>query len=73
MCMPRSTTTNMADEAQTNIVVFLQNIPSLISESRRQLFCENINVIEFIQRQIENSLQVLSCGNAVVTTNFKTT
>ena len=41
-------------------VVFLQNIPSLISEALRQLFCENINVIEFIQRQIENSLQVLS-------------
>ena len=59
MCMPRSIAANMADESQTNIVVFLQNIPSLISEARRQLFCENINVIEFIQRRIENSLQVL--------------
>ena len=50
----------MADESQANLAVFLLNIPSLISEARRQLFCENINVIEFIQRQVENSLQVLS-------------
>ena len=73
MCVPRSTAANMVDEAQTNIVVFLQNIPSPISEACRQLFCENINVIEFIQRRIEYSLQVLSillnrsqehgCGN----------
>ena len=60
MCVPRSTAANMADEAQTNVLVFLQNVPSLISEACRQLFCENINAIEFIQRRIENSLQVLT-------------
>ena len=50
----------MAEQPETNITAFLQNIPSLIGEARRHLFCENINVIEFIQRRIENSLQVVS-------------
>ena len=38
----------------------MQSILSLISEVHRQLFCENIIVIELIQQRIENSLQVLS-------------
>jgi hypothetical protein len=50
----------MANESENNINTFLENIPSLISEARRQMFCDNINVIEFMQRRIESNLQVLS-------------
>ncbi len=50
----------MADEPANNINAFFGNIPSLISEAHRQIFCDNINVIEFMQRRIESSLQVLN-------------
>ena len=50
----------MVDEPENNINAFFGNIPSLISEAHRQIFCDNINIIEFMQRRIESSLQVLN-------------
>ena len=50
----------MADEPAINIETFLRNIPGQISEARRQFFCNNINVIEFMQRRLEDSLFVLN-------------
>ena len=49
----------MTNEPESNINTFLENIPSLISEAHRQIFCDNLNVIEFMQRRIESNLQVL--------------
>jgi hypothetical protein len=43
-----------------NIEDFLRNIPNQITEARRQLFCDNINVVEFIQRRLEDSLYVVN-------------
>ena len=47
----------MAAAPQDNIETFLRNIPTQIDEARRQLFCDNINTIEFInilhQRSID--------------------
>ena len=45
---------------ENNIEAFLRNIPSQIAEARRQLFCNNINVIEFIQRRLEDNLFVVN-------------
>jgi hypothetical protein len=43
-----------------NIEDFLRNIPNQITEARRQLFCDSINVVEFIQRRLEDSLYVVN-------------
>jgi hypothetical protein len=40
------------EPAEKNINTFLEYIPSLISEAKRLMFCDNINVIEFMQRRI---------------------
>ena len=45
---------------QMNIEDFLRNIPNQITEARRQLFCDNINVVEFIQRRLEDSFYVVN-------------
>ena len=49
----------MAD-AKDNIETFLRNIPSQMAEARRQMFCNNVNVIEFIQRRLEDSVLLLN-------------
>jgi hypothetical protein len=33
---------------EINISAFLRNIPNQLTETRRQLFCDNINAVEFI-------------------------
>jgi len=38
----------------------LRNIPDQILEAHRQMFCNNINVVEFIERRLEDSLFVLN-------------
>ncbi len=45
---------------EINIEAFLRNIPNQIAEARRQSFCDNINVVEFIQRRLEDSLYVVN-------------
>ena len=50
----------MAGESENNINIFFFNIPGLILEAQRQIFSDNINVIEVMQRHIESSLQVLA-------------
>lgn len=57
--MPGRNEANMA-AAEDNIETFLHNIPSQIAEARRQMFCNNVNVIEFIQRRLEDSLLLLN-------------
>jgi flagellar biosynthesis/type III secretory pathway chaperone len=50
----------MANEPENNINTFLENISSLITEACRRMFCDNINVIEYMQRRIESNFQVLN-------------
>ena len=50
----------MAGECESNINIFFENIPGLILEAQRQIFSDNINIIEVMQRRIESSLQVLA-------------
>ena len=50
---------NMAD-AEDNIETFLRNILSQIAEGCRQKFCNNVNVSEFIQRRLEDSVLLLN-------------
>ena len=50
----------MAELPADNIEVFLRNIPGQLREAQRQLFCDNINVIEFVQRRLEDSLFVVN-------------
>ena len=49
-----------ANQPENSINTFLENILSLISEAHRQMFCDNIHVIELMHRQLENSLRVLN-------------
>ena len=57
----------MANEPENNINTFLENIPGLIAEAHRQMFSDNINVIECIQRRVESSLRFLDnrCQNGL--------
>ena len=57
-CRAGNLVKNMANESENNINTFLENIPSLISEAHRQMFCDNIDVIDFMQRRIESDLQI---------------
>lgn len=57
--MPGRNEANMAD-AEDNIDTFLRNIPSQIAEARCQMFCNNVNIIEFIQRRLEDSVLLLN-------------
>ena len=50
----------MAATPQDNIQTFLENIPNIISEARRQLYSDNISVIEFNIRRLEDSLYVIN-------------
>jgi hypothetical protein len=50
----------MNTRSEINIEAFLRNIPNQITEARRQLFCDNINVVEFIQRRLEDNLFVVN-------------
>ena len=50
----------MVGESENNINIFFENISGLILEAQRQIFSDNINVIEVMQRCIESSLQVLA-------------
>ena len=50
----------MAATPQNNIQTFLENIPNIISEARRQLYSDNISVIEFNIRRLEDSLYVIN-------------
>ena len=50
----------MVATPQDNIQTFLENIPNIISEARRQLYSDNISVIEFNIRRFEDSLYVIN-------------
>jgi hypothetical protein len=50
----------MNTSPEINIEAFLRNIPNQITEARRRLFCDNINVVEFIQRRLEDNLFVVN-------------
>ena len=54
----------MSDEqdqdGEIGIERFLRNIPGQITYARQQLFSTNINITEFIQRRLEDSLFMLN-------------
>ena len=50
----------MAATPQDDIQTFLENIPNIISEARRQLYSDNISVIEFNLRRLEDSVYVVN-------------
>ena len=52
-------TNNMAEEGR-NVEAFLRYIPTQLDEARRNLHSDNTNVLEFIQRRLEDSLHVLN-------------
>jgi hypothetical protein len=52
---------SMNASPEINIEAFLRNIPNRITEARRQSFCDNINVVGFIQRRLEDNLFDICC------------
>ena len=53
-------TYNMAAEERGNVEDFLRNVPTQLEEADRNLHSDNINVLEFIQRRLEDSISVLN-------------
>ncbi|CAB4022102.1 Hypothetical predicted protein, partial [Paramuricea clavata] len=49
----------MAEEGR-NVEAFLRYIPTQLDEAQRNLHSDNTNVLEFIQRRLEDSLHVLN-------------
>ena len=39
---------------------FLQNLPALVSQVRRQLYSDNMNTLEYFGRRLQDALNVLN-------------
>lgn len=46
--------------AEENLEDFLRNLPTQLDEARRNLYSDNTNVLEFIQRRLEDNISVLN-------------